>query len=102
MEAPITHTVRVRVDPTTKAVTWMQDLRDARGIEARDVKVYGAGGVGVCAIFDEQNWNCTVSVVGRVAEAPTMKDGHLSRFYWVETDTYHTKYRVWGVTFPAP
>ena len=80
----------------------MQDLRDARGVEARNVTTYGAGGVGSCEVFDEYNWNCTVALVGQIAEAPAMKDGHLSRFYWVQVDTYETKYRVLGLTFPAP
>ena len=102
MKAPITHTVRLKVDLTAKTVTWMQDLRDARGVEARDVKTYGADGLGGCEVFDEYNWSCTFAPVGQIGEAPAMKDGRLSRFYWVKVDTYETKYRVLGLTFPAP
>ena len=100
MKAPITHIVRVKVDATSRTVTWMQDLRDARGIEARDVKTYGGESFSSCEIFDDYNWSCSYAFNGEVIEAPMMKDGQLSRFYWVNTHAYKTEYRVLGMTFP--
>ena len=102
MKAPITRSVRVKVNTASKSVTWMQDLRDSRGVEARNVTEYGANGVGTCDIFDEYNWSCSFAPTGKVVEAPAMKDGQLSRFYWVGTETYRTTYRVLGITVPLP
>ena len=101
MKAPITHSVRVKVNSSSRTVTWMQDLKDVRGVTARNVTEYGANGIGTCDIFDEENWSCSFAPMGEVVEAPVMKDGKLSRFYWIETDTYKTTYRILGIPLPG-
>ena len=100
--APIRHTVRVKVDPTARRVTWLQDLRDARGTEHHRVTTFGAYGFGTCEIFDADNWTCIFKSGGRTVLAPTMKDGELSEFYFVKVETYRRGYRALGITVPAP
>lgn len=103
MKAPIEHTVRLKVDTALRVVTWMQDSRDVKGVEARRVTTYGGeDGVGTCDVFDSANWSCEFSPVGQLAEAPAMKDGQLKRFYWTDTEVYSKHYRVAGVTLPWP
>jgi hypothetical protein len=96
MKAPITYSVRVRVDTATNVLTWMQDARDAQGVTDRQIRTYGDS---TCDIFDERNWRCELrGVDGKVVEAPEMKDGTLTRFYWTGTDTYRTRRRIWRLT----
>jgi hypothetical protein len=97
MKAPITHTVRIRVNTASRTVTWMQDLKDVLGVEDRKVTEYGGDGAGVCDVFDEYNWSCSFAPTETAVEAPTMKDGRLSRFYWEETVSYRTRYSVLGI-----
>src|SRR5919109_1192410 len=93
MEAPITFRVRVRVDTAAKTVTWLEDVRDIRGVEDRRIRTYGGSLFSSCEVFDEMNWWCTLEAPsdGEVVERPEMKDGQLSRFYWTETHHYERR-----------
>ena len=57
MKAPITFTVRVKVDKSKKSVAWVQDIVDADGISDRQIKTYGEEPYSSCEIFDDENWN---------------------------------------------
>jgi hypothetical protein len=72
MEAPITFRVRVRVDTLAKKVTWMEDARDARGVEDRSIRTCGGLSFSRCEVFDEMNWSCTLRGPsdGQVLEKP--------------------------------
>lgn len=94
MKAPITSTVRIRLDAERKVVTWMQDLEDSRGVTDRQIKTYGGYPGSVCEVFDEENWNCEIrGVDGSLFERPEMRDGVLTRFYWTATQKYQKRRR---------
>jgi hypothetical protein len=95
MEAPITFVVRVRVDTATNVVTWLEDVRDVRGVEDRRIRTYGGSSFSRCEVFDEVNWWCTLQAPddGQVLERPEMKEGRLSRFYWTDTVHYERRRR---------
>lgn len=89
MKAPITFTVRIRLDADNKVVTWMEDLVDSQGATHRDIRTYGGSSLSACAVFDEKNWNCEIhGVNGDVLERPEMRDGALSRYYWGKKEEY--------------
>ena len=95
MEAPITYRVRVRLDTLAEKVTWMEDVRDARGVEDRRMRSYGGSSFSQCDVFDELNWSCTLRGPsdGQVLERPEMKDGQLSRFCWTDTQRFERRRR---------
>ncbi len=100
MKAPITHTVRVRLDTLNRVVTWLQDTRDAHGVTDRRIITYGDSSGSPCEFFDRSNWKCELrGAIGEVLEAPEMKEGRLSRFYWSAMETYSRRRRIWGITF---
>jgi hypothetical protein len=100
MKAPITHTVRVRLDTLNKVLTWLEDVKDSRGVENRSMKTYGGDRISECEIFDDQNWTCVFTgAKGEALEKPVMKDGQLTRWYWVLEEKYATRYRVFGRQF---
>ena len=100
MKAPITHTVRLRIDTVRNIVTWLQDSRDSKGVEDRSVTTYGDASFDTCEIFDQSNWSCAfVGANQQVLVRPVMKDGQLSRWYWTQEEKYRTKYRLFGLSF---
>lgn len=100
MKAPITFTVRLRVDTANKIVTWMQDSEDARGVTDRQIRTYGGFLGSTCDVFDQRNWSCEIrGADGKVLERREMKDGALSRFYWIDTQRYRTRRRMFGYVF---
>lgn len=101
MKAPIVHTVRVRVDTARKTVAWLQDSEDSEGVENRQLKTYGGVSFSTCQIFDRHNWNCAILGPDREeVEKPVMKDGQLTRWYWVDEEKYQRRHRVLGLSFP--
>lgn len=98
MKAPITFTVRVRVDKSTKTVAWVQDAVDAHGLTDRQIRTYGQPPFSACEIFDDANWSCEDRVNGDLVERPEMRDGRLSRFYFSGTADYKKSHKVLGMT----
>lgn len=97
MKAPITSTVRIRIDPTKKVVTWMEDIRDSLGATDRQIRTYGHFPGSTCEIFDTSNWTCEFRAAdGAFLEKPEMKDSVLSRFYWTETQKYQRRWYILG------
>lgn len=100
MKAPIAFTVRIRIDATSKVVTWMQDAEDALGVTDRQIITYGGSPDSTCEVFDDSNWKCEIrGLNGAVFERPEMKDGVLSRFYWTETQKFQRRWRLFNRNF---
>ena len=99
MKAPITVTVQIRVDEPNKVVTWMQDAQDSLGVKDRQIRTYGSYSGSVCQVFDAENWTCeNRGADGTILEKPEMKNGVLSRFYWVQMQNYKRHYRLFDHT----
>ncbi|MDF1480675.1 hypothetical protein [Extensimonas sp. H3M7-6] len=97
MKAPITFTVRIRLDVKNKVVTWMQDAEDANGVASRQIRTYGDFPDSTCEVFDDKNWKCEIrGSDGTVLESPEMKDGVLSRFYWTQTQKFKRRWRLFN------
>ena len=101
MKAPITFTVRVKVNKSKKSVAWVQDIVDADGVSDRQIKTYGEEPYSSCEIFDDDNWNCELKIDGNLLERPEMKDGKLSRFYFTSLENYSKSRRFFGITVPV-
>ena len=100
MKAPITSTVRIRIDAASKVVTWMQDVGDALGVKDLQIRTYGGFPSSICEIFDDSNWKCEIhGTDGSVFERPEMKDGVLSRFCWTKTENYKRRWRLLNHNF---
>lgn len=99
MKAPIKFTVRVRVNKLNKTVTWLQDAVDANGFSDRKITTYGKSSTSNCQIFDDENWICEIKLNGKTLDRPEMKNGNLSRFYFIKTENYNKRYQLFGYAF---
>lgn len=74
--SPTVFVVRLRIDPSSKTVVWLEDVHDSDGPLGRNTQTWTD-----CTILDAANWECPpFPPLGETLIAVEMKEGQLHQF----------------------